>query len=182
MKKISWDSISEQHDPAAIEREKQLREARSEAIRYIGIAARSSGAVAAFLERKMYAAEIISEVMVQLREEKYLDDTRPARRTLRERTGTKAESCLALRNRMLRQGIAPEVVDQFSDQMIPDSESALQLTRIRYKRELQLLSMFDQEERQKLYGKIGRFLQSRGYAVNVIESTITKVFTENAAE
>ncbi len=178
MKKISWDSISEPRDPEEIEREKLNREARSAAIRYIGIAARSSGAVSGFLERKQYSAEVIEEVIAQLLAEGYIDDLRPARRILRERTGAKSESRLALRNRLLRQGVAVEVIDQLSDQMIPDSESARQLVNKRYERELRSLVSLNREERQKLYEKIGRFLQSRGYASNVIEKTLNETFSE----
>lgn len=182
MKKISLDSISKQKDPADAEREQQLRTVRSAAIRHIGIASRSSGAVRSFLLHEGFSDDIITDVIAGLFEEGYLDDNRPARRILRERQAGKAESQSALRSRLLRQGVSLDVVDAVSEDMVPDAETALELVRSRFGRDLQAFASLDREAKRRQIGKIGRFMQSRGYAVPVISTAIAKVLAEVGAD
>ncbi len=182
MKKISWDSISNPQDPAEAERGQQLRAARSAAIRHIGIAARSTGAVRGFLQRESYPDDLIDEVIIGLLEEGYLDDHRPARRIIRDRTAGKAESQAALRSRLLRQGVSADVIDAVAEDMVPDEVSAVELVRGRFTRDLQAFSDLDREAKRRLVARIGRFMQSRGYAVTIIGKAISTVLAEAGAD
>lgn len=182
MKKISWDSISKQKDPSEAESDQQLRAARSAAIRFIGIAAKSSGAVRDSLKRESYPDDVISEVIAALFEEGYLDDHRPARRIVRERTGARSESQNALRGRLARQGVSREVVEEVCADLKPDEESATDLVRSRFTRELQGFASLDHEERRRLVGKIGRFMQARGYSPRFVSKAVSTVLAEIGSE
>jgi len=164
VKKISLDSICKPKEEEEILLGQRVREARSAAIRYIGVSNRSSGQVRVHLQQLDMDPDIVESTLLDLIEEGYINDIRIARRILRERQAGKAESKAALRNRMARQGIDGSVINDLAEEMMPDEVSAMSLLRNRLSKELQAISNANRLEKQRLFGKMSRFLQSRGYS------------------
>ncbi len=148
---------------------------RAAAIRYIGIAKKSSGQVRLFLTRDYFDSEQIEATVAGLIEDGYVDDERVGRRILRERQAGKAESRAALCDRMVRQGVAVEIARRLARESSEDVESASGLVRLRFARELAQTGQDETGNKRRLYLKMSRFLRSRGYA----QETVRRVLRES---
>lgn len=172
MKKISLDSIYKPKSDEDIELERKTREARSAAIRHIGIASKSSGHVREFLIRQDFDPEIVERVLTDLVDEGTIDDRKIASRIVRERRAGKSESQAAVRSRMIRQGVSGDVVEDLDSDLVQDEVSASTLVQMRFAKELQAFKLADRDTKRRLLGKMNRFLQSRGYSSSCARKAI----------
>jgi regulatory protein len=178
VKKISLDSIYKPDHLAGIEHEQMRKSARSAAIRYIGVFRKTSGNLREYLCRQSFDPTIIQEVLAELIEEGYIDDQKQARYIIRERQAGKSESQAAIRNRMIRHGVSENVIDSLTSDLTPDEDSAASLIRSRFVKELVAYHQSDKIEKNRLLGKLNRFLQSRGYSFECIRKIIREALAE----
>jgi regulatory protein len=178
VKKISLDSICKSDPVADIDHEQMRKNARSAAIRYIGVFRKTSGKLRDFLIKQSFDATIIQEVLADLIEEGYIDDQKQARYIMRERQAGKSESQSAIRNRMIGHGVSENIIDSLASDLILDEVSAANLIRSRFAKELVIYNQSDQNEKKRLLGKMNRFLQSRGYSFECIRKIIREALSE----
>lgn len=104
--------------------ERQVQQARSSAIRFIGLSRKSSGRVIDFLRREGFEQVVIDQTLADLRADQYIDDERLARRQARSRTGTKAESGARLAQRLSQGGLDAQAVQVILEEKADDRTCA----------------------------------------------------------
>lgn len=147
-------------------------EARNKAIAHIGIAVSTSGKIRTYLSDLGYDRNTVSDVIDQLREEKYIDDARYARKILRARSGAKAEGRTKLAMRMESEGIPGDVIDDVLDNEAPSDEETIgEVIDSRFP-----LSSFstDPDQARRDLAKAIRYLESRGYSSSLALSAFRK--------
>ncbi len=159
--------------PEAEERKGLLRKAREDAVAFIGISARTSGAVAASLRRSGYAEEVVDGVVDSLREDGYLKDKEIARALLARSGGKLAESRDALRDRMTRRGVPSDVSEQVLGDAEEDRVSASSLLRVQFP-ESRLDALKTPSDANRMAVRMVRFLASRGYDAETAEEAVRK--------
>ena len=179
MKKISLDSICNPEDRESAEHRKLAAEIRSAAIRHIGIARKSSGQVQRFLEGQFEDRNLIESTIADLIEEGTIDDRRVANRILRDRQSGKLESRVAVLQRMDRLGIRRDIAQDVTSDMRPDADTADELVRDKFAREIGLFRMAGRDEKRKLLSRMNRFLQSRGYSADTACIAISRALAQD---
>ena len=160
------------------EQETRLRQGRSNAIQFLGLAKKPSGKVAGRLEEQGYQPEEILHILRELKEDGYLDDHALAMKTLRQRTGRKAESKAALAQRMKLAGISTEAIDEVLKQAPDDQDSARDLLHARFPELMSTYPDLSPSEKRKHKLKIARFLAGRGFSQDVV----TRVLSDNLTD
>jgi len=165
MKKISWTSIPDP-DADPIRKTRAYLDARATAIGYIGVSKKSSGRVRTRLEKDGVTEELIRRVLSDLTEDGYLDDRAFGRALLDARTRKGVESLPALRVRLLRLGVDPEIAEELleSQDTAVSREALTRLLTARFGVPLREVSTLSYADRRKLMGKMARFLAGRGFS------------------
>jgi len=148
--------------PDAQERRRLLRKAREDAVAFIGISARTTGAVTASLRRSGYPDDVAEEVAATLKEDGYLKDREVARALLARSSGKSAESRDALRERMLRRGVPTDIAESALEAAAEDRSSAEALLAVKFPVEA-LAAVTTNAEANRLAVRMVRFLAARGY-------------------
>jgi SOS response regulatory protein OraA/RecX len=164
---------SDSENPEQESNETLLRRARFRAISYIGIAAKTSGAVYAKLLREGFPNAIIKETVIALDEEGYIKNRVVAMGLFKGAAGRSAESRFALKGRMLRRGIPLSVAEDILKEYSSDSESASTLLLVKFRAEL--ADKTPTRELNPLAARMTRFLAARGYDADTAEEEVRKV-------
>ena len=164
-------SVSETPEPES--HDLLLRRARSRAVAYIGIAARTSGAVFAALRRDGYPVDVVNETVMALDEEGYVKNRAVANGLVKRATGKSAESRFALKGRMLRRGVPLSVAEEVLSEYANDSESAGELLRVKFR--FELAEGTHGNALNALAARMARFLATRGYDADTAEEEVRKV-------
>lgn len=177
MKKISWDSMAEAMSDEERAWNRRIQEGRSEAIAFLGLARKPSGRVRARLSDEGFDETIIREVIKQLQEEGYLDDTLLARKLVAQRQHRRGESRFALRQRLLTRGLAHEAVDAALSEAPTDQDQAACLLAARFSLEMDQLSCAQTpiEEKERLGQRLMRFLAGRGFDSDIIYGLLERI-------
>ena len=151
----------------------QYSEARNKAIAHIGIAISSSGKIRDYLLDLGYDRDVIEDVIVQLIEDKYVDDRRYARKVLKTRTGNKAEGRIKLEARLEAAGIPSDIISEvLSDFEYSDEKTIMDVIRDRFPPES---FSSDPSEAKKELAKAIRYLESRGYPTSLSLASFRKI-------
>ncbi len=162
---ISWESILSEKTPQERQEEEAEQACRMAAIQYAAGRMRSSGQVRKKLEEQGFASDLILKVLAGLAADSYLKDEEMAQGILRERRGRKAESVQAIRQRMMRFGIATSVVSEVladapSDRVLAQEfllgNCPTQIDELR-------INQDNYERRQKILAVLVRKAGSRGF-------------------
>lgn len=165
MKKISWTSIPDPNEDP-IRKTRAYLDARATAIGFIGISKKASGRVRTRLEKDGVPDELIRRILSDLAEDGYLDDRAFGQAILDTRARKGVESLPALRVRLLRLGVAPDIAEELLDAQ-DGTVSRDALTRLLYTKfgsQLTDNATLPYVERRKLMGRMARFLASRGFS------------------
>ena len=154
---------------------------RQTAMEYIGLGGKSSGKVRRKLEDEGFASELIEPCLEKLRQDAYIDDVALARRVLRERRGRRAEAHAALLIRMLNQGI-PEHTAESIVYTEAVNETTLLSEYLQEHGARELSALADAEpyspDYQKLYGRLGRRAEGRGFSASLIHRILHEMINE----
>lgn len=190
MKMISWDSIS---DPEFMSRfgkdnsenriaeesasdSSVVRQARSEAIQYIGLGMKSSGRIMDRLKHKDYDRSVIDQVMAGLRDDGYLQDDRIARRIMRQRSGRQGLSRALLRMHLLAAGLSEEAVEQAIQAAPTDEETIGEVFAGRFPDKPDKSDPDKSDKDVQDEAIMVRFLQRRGYSYELSRRTVRACF------
>ncbi len=142
-----------------------------------------------YLEKKGVSKDIAEEVVQHLKDVDYINDQRYAE-IYGNKLQKKGNGISKIKNEMLKKGISAEIVSRLiEDEVISkdtERENAFEIAdkfAEEYLKDLEIgydLSQEDKEriynERKRLYGKLGRKLEGKGYAKDVIYSALDRVF------
>lgn len=156
--------------PDSPDRADALRRARETAVAYIGVSARTSGAVSGMLLRSGYPPDVVDETVAALAEDGYLRDDAVARAVVANASGKAAESRDALRARLHRRGVDREAAERALEKAPDDLASARTLLEERFGKEIEALST--DAEAFRLGMRMARFLASRGYGEDDTEEAV----------
>ena len=147
-----------------------VQQARSEAIRYLGISKKASGKIRDRLKRQGFAPDVIDAVLAEFKAEGRCDDVLLARALLRQRRGRQAEARRALRQRMQAAGLEAGAVEAVLLEAPSDLELAADLLASRFSEEWADLEAGRQAGQVDRDGfvRLVRFFSRRGFSDAVI--------------
>lgn len=147
----------------------QQADALRQAVESLAIRDRSETELRRMLTRRQFPQPIIATVLERLRNQGLINDRRYAREYVRTQGGRRGIGPAALRARLARRGVAPEVVDEaLSDELPDETQESIALTLAR-KQLSRLRTAHKTDNRPRLY----EFLVRRGFddelAARVVE-------------
>ncbi len=145
--------------------------ARSEAIRHIGIATYSSGKIKQYLISKGYSYDVASSVVAELVKREYIDDVKASRVVLLSRTGKKQESKDFLLKRLLAAGIDEFVAEDYVYELPDDKTTIVSLYEANFPNGIS----YDNAEERNSALKIA---SRRGYSLEIAQSGL-KIWLDN---
>lgn len=145
--------------------EDEKGKALAKAVKYIGSNLKTGKQVKDYLKKKDYNPHTILYVLDKLAEYKYLDDENYARAYVL--TYSSKYGKLKLKSQLLSKGVSEDIVDKYLENA---NESSIENVALKYMKNKE----FTFENCQKL----SRFLYSRGYEFDAINSCVNKLKEE----
>lgn len=151
-----------------------IRRATTDALRWLSLRPRSRDEISNRLSREGYKDETITAVLEKLSEEKYLDDLDFAMRFAQARLRKKTMGERALSYELTKKGIAPDLIRQVIQTLIPDNDlqSVLRLAEKKY-------ATLRESDLRKKKLKLSTFLQQRGFNADTIRVVVQKVISQS---
>ena len=155
--------------------DKILEKAAEKAASYINIKPRTAMQVRKYLKDKGYEDDVVSQVVEQLKEYRYIDDQRYAEMYF-SYGFEKGRGVLRIKRELAEKGVSSDIIEMAYEELeeIPDQlEMAMTIAG-------SVISGIDIEEldhdaKQKLKAKIGRRLMSRGFSSDTAYKVIGKL-------
>lgn len=150
-------------------------DARTKAVNYLNIKPRTKHQVEEYLKRKGTSNEEIVEIIAELEEYHYIDDTEYARMYF-EYGFEKGRGIMRIKRELAEKGVASDVIEIAFEELdeIPDQfEAAFKIGET-------IVGGIDTDkldynEKRKLQAKIGRRLVSRGFSSEIAYKVINKL-------
>lgn len=145
------------------------------AYRYLTIRNRSEKEVRDYLTRKNIPTEILEQVIIRLKEKRFLDDDAFARSWVLSRARLKPKGKALLKIELRQKGIAEDsianVLEDVQEEIPDELEQAKQLITKRMER-------MQGKSRQEIYQKVGGFLTRRGFGWEIVKKAIDETLQE----
>lgn len=150
---------------------KLYRSAQATALRFLLARPRTRWEVEERLRQKGHDENVIRQVIDRLLQLDYLNDADFARRWLDAETKRKPQGRLILHHKLLQRGINREDAENIIESAY-DRPAEMEAARTAVRRKLPLLAAGD---REKLRGKLGQYLQRRGFDYSIILQVLAEV-------
>jgi len=137
--------------------------------RYLSIRNRSVKEIQDYLTKKKADPELIEQVIMRLKEQKFLNDESFARSWVLSRARFRPKGKHLLKIELQQKGITKEIIEQVLSEEREDVPD--QLTQATEMIERRMAKMQGQP-RQEIYNKVGSFLGRRGFSWEVIKKAI----------
>ncbi|MBI5191176.1 MAG: regulatory protein RecX [Nitrospirae bacterium] len=151
-----------------------LSRAKDLAYRYLGLRARSRKELTAYLVKKEFAPDIVSEVMAVMESYGYVDDRKFAAMFARHLVGTKGLSRYAVRQELRRKGVTDEdaalAILALDSEEDADTEYEVAL-RVARNKAAGLAGIPPEKARRRLTD----YLRRRGYSFGVVSGVLREV-------
>jgi regulatory protein len=169
------DEISDNRFSSLI-KENRLFHIKQRAFRYLGRRQHSTSELRIKLKQKGYETELINEVLKDLKNKKYLDDTEFAKMFVEEKVKLKLWGDQKLRSELIKRGIKPDIISDVLLNTISDDDKVNNLMTVALKK-------YDTLRNRKLgkdviKKKLITFLNSRGYNYDVIKEVCDELIKE----
>lgn len=158
--------------------EQTVAQARSAAIRKLGLALKSSGFVKTFLKQAGFSDDVIQAALDTLIEDRYLDDQRLALSKVNKRKGARTESSKLAAQRLKQSGLSSDAIELALSKQADDRQLASQALLAKYSALLDLASELSSPiavSADQLI-KMKRFLLGRGFSAEIARDTIRTYF------
>ncbi|MEM8484605.1 MAG: RecX family transcriptional regulator [Bacteroidota bacterium] len=149
-----------------------LLRAKEAAIMYLGHRARTEHEVRTKLRGKAFEEEIIDQVVKRLYELSYLDDEQFASRYTQNRFQYKGYGPQRIRTELRRLGIAPALIEQALEALLPANDV---VARAQVEAEKRLRRLRNEKDLYKKRRKLFDFLVRRGHTSEVAREVIEKL-------
>jgi regulatory protein len=156
-----------------LQRQDTIEKAKDSAYRLISLRPRSSAEIQQNLNRKGYDAEVIAQVITDLRESDLLNDKAFAQYWVEQRDTFKPRSHLALRQELQQKGISRNLIDE----VLTDSDES-NAARMAAEKKARQLSHLSETDFKK---KLGQFLQRRGFNYDLTKEIVEELWRQSAS-
>ena len=124
------------------------------------------------LKQKEFEEEIINEVIKELFEYGYLNDEEFAEAYINDRINFNPRGNFLVKKELREKGVAEDIVNEKIKELFPaEKEKELAKKAAKKKRE----TLNKDLEKNKIYQKIGSYLQTKGYASYIIREVLENV-------
>jgi regulatory protein len=169
------DEISDDRFSSLI-KENRLFHIKQRAFRYLGRRQHSTSELQIKLKQKGYETELIKEVLGDLKQKNYLDDTEFAKMFVEEKIKLKLWSEQKLRSELIKRGIKSEIISDVLLNIISDEDKLNNAMTVAEKKYNALMNRGLNNETIK--SKLITFLNSRGYNYDVIKEVCDELIKE----
>jgi len=157
-------------------KENRLFYIRQRAFRYLGRRLHSASELRTKLRQKSYEIDMIDQVISELKDKNYLDDSEFASVFVEEKFGSKMWSEKKLKAELIKRGIKSSIIseilsDKFSDEDIFNNALTVALKKYKILRERNL-------DLQNTKKKLTSFLNTRGYNYETIKQVCDKIIAD----
>jgi len=169
------DEISDDRFSSLI-KENRLFHIKQRAFRYLGRRQHSTSELRIKLKQKGYETELINEVLDDLKNKNYLDDTEFAKIFVEEKIKLKLWGEQKLRSELIKRGIKPEVISDVLRNIISDEDKLNNVMTVASKKYDTLRNR--KLDKDVIKKKLNTFLNSRGYDYAVIKEVCDELIKE----
>jgi len=157
-------------------KENRLFYIRQRAFRYLGRRLHSASELRTKLRQKSYEIDMIDQVISELKDKNYLDDSEFASVFVEEKFRSKMWSEKKLKAELIKRGIKSSIIseilsDKFSDEDIFNNALTVALKKYKILRERNL-------DLQNTKKKLTSFLNTRGYNYETIKQVCDKIIAD----
>jgi len=142
------------------------------AIKLLSIRKRSVFEMKNRLKRKKFEDDVIDEVIKELFEYKYLNDAEFAEAYINDRINFNPRGSFLIKKELREKGIAENIVNQKIKELLPEIKE-MELAKKAAKKKMGSLNK--DLEKNKLYQKVGSYLQAKGYAGWIIREVLEDI-------
>lgn len=143
-------------------------------LRYLSLRQRSEKEIADYLKKKKTPEAIIVQIVIKLKEQKFLDDGLFAKMWIEGRTRGRPRSKWLLTRELREKGVSQEIIDASLDSS-PEAVSDLVLAKEAIGKRIDRLHG---ASRQEIYQKVGSFLARRGFNWDTSKRAIDDLLKE----
>lgn len=140
------------------------------AIKLLSIRKRSVFEMRNRLKRKEFGNDVIDEVIKELFEYKYLNDEKFAEAYINDRINFNPRGSFLIKKELREKGVAENIVDQKIKELFPE-EKEIELARKAAEKKMGTLNK--DLEKNKVYQKVGAYLQAKGYTSYIIREVLS---------
>ena len=140
----------------------------NKALRFLSYRPRSEKEIKDYFFRKKVPQEIISKVIIKLKEQKFINDEEFTKWWIEQRTTVAPRSMRVIKMELKRKGIDDQIISNFKFLISNDLELAKKLIEKK-------LPRYKSLSKQELYQKLSRFLSSKGFDWDTIKQSIDEV-------
>jgi regulatory protein len=151
---------------------KDKNQALKFAIKLLSIRKRSVFEIRKRLKQKEFEKDIINETVEELSEYKYLNDEEFAEAYINDRINFNPRGSFLMKKELREKGVAENIVNEKIKELFPE-EKEMELARKAAKKKMGTLNK--DLEKNKIYQKIGLYLQAKGYASYIIREVLDNV-------
>ena len=148
----------------------QKNQAVKFAIKLLGIRKRSVFEMRNRLKRKEFGDSIIDEVIEKLFEYKYLNDAEFAEAYINDRINFNPRGSFLIKKELREKGVAENIVNEKIKELFPE-EKEMELAKRAAEKKTGTLNK--NLEKNKIYQKVGSYLQAKGYAGYIIREVLS---------
>ena len=170
------DDISDDRFSSLI-KENRLFHIKQRAFRYLGRRQHSTSELRIKLKQKGYETELINDVLDDLKQKNYLDDTKFANMFVEEKIKLKLWGEQKLRSELIKKGIKTEIISDVLRNIISDEDKLNNAMTVAEKKYDILKNR--NVENDVIKSKLMAFLKSRGYNYDVIKEVCDVLIIEN---
>ena len=155
-----------------MEQEDIKNQAMKFAMKLLSVRKRSVFEITKRLRQKEFAADIINQVVKELFEYKYLNDEEFAEAYLNDRINFNPRGSFLIKKELREKGIAENIISEKIKELLPEKKE-LALAKKTAEKKLEYLNK--DLEKNKIYLKIGAYLQSKGYSSFIIREVLEDI-------
>ena len=142
------------------------------AIKLLSIRKRSVFEMRNRLKRKEFENDVIDEVIKELFEYKYLNDAEFAEAYINDRINFNPRGNFLVKKELREKGVAENIVDEKIKKLFPE-EKEMELAKKAAEKKIGTLNK--DLEKNKIYQKVGSYLQAKGYASYIIREVLEDI-------
>ena len=158
-------------------KENRLFYIKQRAFRYLGRRQHSTSELRIKLKQKGYETELINDVLDDLKNKNYLDDTEFAKMFVEEKIKLKLWSEQKLKSELIKKGINAEIISDVLRNIISDEDTLNNAMTVAEKKYDNLKNR--DVENDVIKSKLVAFLKSRGYNYDVIKEVCDELIIED---
>ena len=142
------------------------------AIKLLSIRKRSVFEMRNRLKRKEFEGNIVDEVVEELIEYKYLNDEEFAEAYINDRINFNPRGSFLVKKELREKGVAENIVNEKIKELFPE-EKEMELAKRAAEKKIGTLNK--NLEKNKIYQKVGSYLQAKGYSGYIIREVLEEI-------